>query len=532
MMRLILSARHLNNKEKNMMKKSFQSIIIAAICMTISSVTVSASDSCEALASLKIKDGKIDTATIVEAGQFKPPAGGFMMGGPGGMNPFQNTPAFCRVTATLIPTADSDIKIEVWMPKDNWNGKLVGIGNGVWAGTISHSAMAEPLEKGYATVATDTGHVGTGMDAKWAVGHKEKLVDFGYRAVHEMTVKAKEILAAYYGKKEDKAFWVSCSTGGRQGLMAAYRYPDDFNGISSMAPANPMVGLMISSLWSGYVSLRDDAHKLTPAQLMLSNKAFIDKCDDVDGVKDGLVSWPELCSYDPGVIQCKDGDQGSCLTAPQLEALRDIYGGVKNPRTGELVFSGFTPGSEQMLAMLAAGPEPFAGATSYFRDIVFGDPNWDFKSFDYDKDLAAAYKAGSDILDVPPDGLSKFFNGGGKLLLSHGWADGLIPAANTVAFYKTMTEKIDKAADSARLFMIPGMGHCAGGTGPNVVDMLSVIDTWVTEGKAPETIIATTAPAPGQKQMTRPLCPYPKVAVYKGRGSTDDAANFECKVNK
>ncbi len=272
------------------------------------------------------------------------------MGGGGGMNPFQNTPAFCRVTATLTPTSDSDIKIEVWMPKENWNGKLVGIGNGVWAGTISHSAMAEPIAKGYATVATDTGHVGTGMDAKWAVGHKEKLVDFGYRAVHEMTVKAKEILAVYYGKKEDKAFWVSCSTGGRQGLMAAYRYPDDFDGVSSMAPANPMVGLMISSLWSGYVSLRDDAHKLTPAQLMLSNKAYTEKCDEVDGVKDGLVSWPEMCSYDPGVIQCKDGAQEGCLTAPQLEALKDIYGGVKNPRTGELVFSGFTPEANRCLA--------------------------------------------------------------------------------------------------------------------------------------------------------------------------------------
>lgn len=520
-------------KEMEMVNR-FKWAFIPVILAILTTFPAMAEDSCERLTSLKIKDGKIDTATIVEAGQFKPPAGGFMMGGPGGMNPFQNTPAFCRVTATLTPTTDSDIKVEVWMPVDKWNGKLVGIGNGVWAGTISHSAMAEPIAKGYATVATDTGHVGTGMDAKWAIGHREKLVDFGYRAVHEMTVKAKEILAVYYGKKEDRAFWVSCSTGGRQGLMAAYRYPGDFNGISSMAPANPMVGLMIGSLWSGYVSLKDDAHKLTPAQLMASNKAYTDKCDEIDGVKDGLVSWPEMCSYDPGIIQCKDGDQESCLTNPQLEALRDIYGGVKNPRTGELVFSGFTPGSEQMLVMLAGGPEPFAGAVSYFRDIVFEDPAWDFKSFDYDKDLAASYKAASDILDVPPDGLSKFFNGGGKLLLSHGWADGLIPAANTVAFYKTMTEKLDKdkVADSARLFMIPGMSHCAEGTGPNVVDMLSVIDNWVTSGKAPETITASTAPMPGQKQITRPLCPYPKVAVYKGSGSTDDAANFECKVKE
>lgn len=217
-----------------MLKKIKRILLTSTIIMTLSSIPVLAADTCESLASLKIKDGKITSAAIVEAGQFKPPQGGMLMGGPSGMTVFETAPAFCRVQATLTPTSDSDIKVEVWMPKDNWNGKLVGIGNGVWAGTIGHSAMAEPLAKGYATVATDTGHVGMGMDAKWAVGHKEKLIDFGHRAVHEMTVKAKEILAAYYGKKEDKALWVSCSTGGRQGLMAAYRYPDDFDGISSM----------------------------------------------------------------------------------------------------------------------------------------------------------------------------------------------------------------------------------------------------------------------------------------------------------
>jgi feruloyl esterase len=521
-----------------MISKLIRVILTATVSLALSAVPALAADKCGSLASLNLKDGKITSASIVEAGQFQPPRGGMMMGGPGGMKVFENAPAFCRVQATLNPTPDSDIKIEVWMPRYNWNGKLVGIGNGVWAGTISYSALAEPLENGYATVATDTGHTGNGMDAKWAIGHKEKLVDFGYRAVHEMTVKAKELLTAYYGKKEDKSLWVSCSTGGRQGLMAAYRYPDDFDGVSSMAPANPMVGLMISSLWTGYAAMKDDNHKLDPLKLMASNRAYVDKCDEMDGVNDGIVSWPEECSYDPGSIQCEDGDQKNCLTAPQLEALRDIYGGVKNPRTGELIFAGFEPGSEQMLAMLTVGTEPFPVATSYFRDIVFKDPAWDFKSFDYDKDLAESYRAGSDILDVPPDGLSNFFNGGGKLILSHGWADGLIPARNTVAFYKKMTSNMDKdkSADSVRLFMVPGMGHCGGGTGPTVLDMLPVIDKWVTEGKAPERILAST-PArnpmnPDQKQMTRPICPYPEVAVYKGSGSTDDAANFMCESKK
>jgi feruloyl esterase len=213
--------------------------------------------SCEGLASLELPDGKITSASLVAAGEFKPPGGGGpMMGGPGGLAAFKNTPAFCRVTATLTPTADSDIKIEVWMPAENWNGKLIGTGNGVWAGSINYSALAKPLARGYATAATDTGHVGSGMDANFAVGHREKLVDFGYRAIHEMTVKAKTIIAAYYGQKERLSLWVSCSTGGRQGLMEAYRYPGDYDGISSMNPANPMTGLMIGSLWSSYAVLR------------------------------------------------------------------------------------------------------------------------------------------------------------------------------------------------------------------------------------------------------------------------------------
>ncbi|HJX35286.1 MAG TPA: tannase/feruloyl esterase family alpha/beta hydrolase, partial [Desulfatiglandales bacterium] len=356
----------------------------------------------------------------------------------------------------------------------------------------------------------------------------EKLIDFGYRAVHEMTVKAKTILAAYYGKKESLSLWVSCSTGGRQGLMEAYRYPEDYDGISSMAPANPMVGLMIKSLWAGYATMKDDSRRLAMPNIMTVNRAYINKCDEMDGLKDGIVSDPERCGFDPGNIQCKEGDQNDCLTAPQIEALRDIYGGVKNPRTGKLIFAGFPPGSEQQLMALISGNEPFPVATSYFRDIVFGNPQWNFRSYDYDQDLDASFKAGSDILDVPSDGLSRFFNGGGKLLLSHGWADGLIPAPNTVAFYKSMTANMDaeKAADSVRLFMLPCVGHCGGGDGPGMVDMLSVIDKWASEGKAPDSIIASRPP--DQKPMTRPICPYPQIAKYKGAGDIDDAVNFIC----
>jgi feruloyl esterase len=509
----------------NWMRLNFAMVIISRV---IFAAPVAAT-SCENVASLALPDGKITAATLVAAGAFTPPmGGGMMMGGPGGLAVFKSAPAFCRVAATLTPTPDSDIKIEVWMPAENWNGKLVGIGNGVWAGSISYSALAEPLAKGYATVATDTGHAGSGMDAKFAVGHKEKLIDNGYRAVHEMTVKAKAIIAAYYGRKEQRSLWVSCSTGGRQGLMEAYRYSEDYNGISSMAPANPWSRLMIGSLWSGYITSTDEAHRIPMSKIAAIQKAFMNQCDEKDGLKDGIVNDPEHCNFDPGIIQCKDGDINDCLTAPQVEAMRAVYAGAKNPRTGEQIIAGYQPGSEQQLMMLIGEKEPFPVANSYFRDVVFENPQWDYRSYDYDKDLAASFKIGSEILDVPSDGLAKFFKGGGKLLLSHGWADGLIPAGNTTAFYKSMIAKMDRKniANSVRLFMLPGVGHCGGGNAPSVTDMLSVIDQWVETGKAPDRIIATNPP--NQKPMSRPVCPYPQIAKYKGSGSTDDAAYFEC----
>ncbi|MDR0311072.1 MAG: tannase/feruloyl esterase family alpha/beta hydrolase [Acidobacteriota bacterium] len=527
-----------------MLKYVVRWISIAAACCLIAAIPAAAA-SCESLASLKLPDGKITSAAVVAAGAFTPPgAGGPLAGGPGGSAVFKAAPAFCRVAATLTPSPDSDIKIEVWMPVEKWNGKLVGIGNGVWAGSISHSAMAEPLAKGYATVATDAGHTGNGMSGAFAAGHPEKLIDFGYRAVHEMTVKAKTFIEAFYGRKEQRSLWVSCSTGGRQGLMASYRYPDDFDGISSMAPANPMVGLMISTMWANYAATKEADRRLAMPQLMAANRAYIARCDEKDGVKDGIVSDPERCDFDPAGIQCGDGASGDCLTAAQAAALRDIYGYVKNARTGEKIFAGFEPGSEQMLMMLTSGDEPFPVATSYFRDLVFADPKWDFKAFDYDKDIEAARKFGSAIIDVPPDGPVKFLEKGGKLLLSHGWADGLIPARNTIDFYQSLTAnlKAEKLKDSVQLFMMPGVGHCSGGDGPSVVDLLSELDNWVETGKKPERIIAarpampgkpaakTAQPQPAAQPMTRPLCPWPQAAVYKGSGSTDDAANFECRA--
>lgn len=507
--------------------RQLRRIALASLIFALAAASPALADSCAQLAKLKLDNAKVDKAELVAAGAFEAPSPFGMP--PGGASPYKSMPAFCRVRVSAMPTPDSDIKIEVWLPAKDWNGRLDGIGNGVWAGTISYGEMAGPLSRGYAVTATDTGHAGNGLSAEFAVGHPEKLTDFGYRAVHEMTVKAKAVIAAYYKKAPARSYWTSCSTGGRQGLMEAYRFPGDYDGISAMAPANPMTTLMTQSLWTGYAAMKDAAHAVSPEKLAAVHKAYLEKCDAADGVKDGFAGDPEHCSFDPKIVQCKDKDGPDCLTKAQVETMRAVYGGVKNPRTSAQVFAGFEPGSEGQVGLLMSGPAPFPVATSYMADIVFKDAKWDFKSFDYGKDVAKAQAAGADVLDVPSDGLSKFFASGGKLLLSHGWSDGLIPAPNTVAFYKAVLETLDaKTAEQVRLFMIPGMGHCGGGDGPFVFDPLSVIQNWTETGQALERIAVSNPPnAPAR---TRPLCPYPQVADYKGAGSSDDAANFECVV--
>jgi hypothetical protein len=343
-----------------------------------------------------------------------------------------------------------------------------------------------------------------------------------------MTVAAKQTIAAFYGEKPKISLWNSCSTGGRQGLMEAYRYPADYDAISAMAPANPMTTLMSQTLWTGFQAVRTPGAGLSVAKLLLLHKAYVAQCDGVDGLKDGLVSQPDKCRFDPVVVQCKAGDGADCLTADQVRTMRAIYDGVRDSRTGKPAFAGFPPGSEMQLAALISAPEPFPVATSYMRLLVFGDPKWDFRSFDYGADLDRARDYGRPILDAPADGLKPFFARGGKLLLSHGWQDGLIPANNTLAFYRALHGQLTPAETEKqlRLFMVPGMNHCSGGEGLSSFDTIAVIDRWASEGKAPERIIASRAP--DLPPMSRPLCPFPQVARYSGKGSTDEAVNFQC----
>jgi len=477
--------------------------------------------SCDSLSSLALPDTTITLAQTVAPG-------GFTVAQVPDLR-FKNLPAFCRVAATLKPTSDSDIKIEVWLPASGWNGKFQAVGNGGWAGVISYPAMALALEHGYATTSTDTGHVGA--TGSFAIGHPEKLTDFGYRAVHEMTVKAKAIITAFYGDPPKLSYWNGCSTGGRQGLKEAQRFPSDYDAIIAGASANPRTHLSTWQIWLAQGILKDAPNYIPASKYPVIHKAVLEACDATDGLKDGLLNDPTLCHFDPKVIECKEGDAPTCLTVPQVEAARRMYTAPKNPRTNQEIFPPVEPGSELGWSMLLAGPEPFSAATDQFRYVVFKDPSWDWRTLNFDSDVALADKIDNDTINAIDPNLRPFLARGGKLLMYHGWADpGVAPRAS-VNYYKTAVDTLGgetKTSDSIRLFMVPGMGHCGGGEGPNTFDMMTALEQWKEQGKTPTRIVASHRTA-GKVDRTRPLCPYPQVAKYKGSGSVDDEGNFTCE---
>jgi feruloyl esterase len=475
---------------------------------------------CESLSTFSQPHVAVTLAQTVAPGQFTPPN----PRGGRGANPFAALPAFCRVAATLTPSSDSDIKIEVWLPANGWNGKLEAVGNGAWAGNISYPAMATALAAGYGTVSTDTGHVGG--NANFMVGHPEKLVDFEERAVHEMTVTAKAVAAAYYGSGPKAAYFNGCSTGGRQALTAAQRYPDDFKAIVAGASANFAKRQTFGQVWLWQATHKDDASMLTPQKYAVLHKAVLDQCDALDGVKDGVLENPLTCKFDPTVVQCKSGDGPECLTAPQVEAARKIYAGASNAKTHERLYPGLEPGSENGWNQSVAA-RPVGYAEDFFKYIVFKDEKWDPKALNYDVDLVTTDKTPTGLNAVNAD-LSKFTARGGKLLMYHGWSDPGIPPENSVNYYQSAIKATKNGRDSIRLFMVPGMGHCGGGDGTSTFDMVAALDTWVETKTAPASIPASKM-ADGKAVRTRPLCAYPAVASYKGTGSTDDAANFACK---
>jgi feruloyl esterase len=388
--------------------------------------------------------------------------------------------------------------------------------------------MGTALTAGYATASTDTGHAG-GNPATFVPGHPEKVIDFSYRAVHEMTVAAKAIIAGRYGTGPKYSYWNGCSTGGRQALVEAQRYAADYDGIIAGAAAIYTTHLQGAQVWSAQVVHKDDASYIPPAKYAALHAAVLEACDELDGVKDGVLENPTKCHFDPKVLQCKDADGPSCLTAQQVEAARQLYAGPVNSR-GKSLFPGLEPGSETGWATLS-GAKPMALADETYKFLVFKDADWNYLNFNAERDIATGDKTAGPLMNAIDPNLKPLFNRGGKVLMYHGWADPGIAPQNSVNYYNSVVEELGKAAvsNSMRLFMVPGMGHCQGGDGTSTFSMIDAMSAWVEQGKAPDRIEASRVRA-GKTDRTRPLCPYPQVAVYNGSGSTDESANFSCKM--
>ncbi len=514
------------------MKARLLSLLMLALTMPAAGAT------CESLKELKLPDTKILTAQTV-------PAGGFTQGGSAS---FASLPAFCRVTGSISPTPDSDIRFEVWMPSDGWNGRFHGVGNGGFAGSISYPGLAGALARGYATASTDTGH--SGGNAMFAPGHPEKVVDYGHRAIHEMTGKAKAVIRAFYGDGPKYSYFSSCSNGGRQALMEAQRYPGDYDGIIAGAPANYFTRILSGFAWNMQATMADPESYISAAKLKVIESAVVAACDAKDGVADGVLDDPRQCKFDPEVLRCREAANDDCLTDKQITALKKIYAGPRDSK-GRQITAGFEPGGE-------TGPGGWGGwitgtapgksqqhffSTQAFSNMVYNNPAWDVKSFRVDEESRLADERLAGVLNATDPDLSAFRARGGRLILYHGWNDAALPARNTIDYYNSVIARLGArhAGSFMRLFMVPGMQHCAGGPGPNSFgvmvmgpktdpehDLTLALERWVEGGPAPEQIIASR-PLPNGAKRTRPLCSYPKVARYKGTGSTDDAANFTCQ---
>ena len=476
---------------------------------------------CESLAALKLPDTVVTMAQPVAAGAFSQPGARAGRG-----NAMADLPAFCRVAATLTPSSDSDIKVEVWLPSANWNGKFQAVGNGAWTGAIAYPAMADALRRGYAVSSTDTGHAGG--SASFALGHPEKLIDFAYRSEHEMAVKAKAIVNAFYGSAPKYSYWNGCSAGGRQALKEAQMFPADFDGIIAGAPGLDWSGRSAQAVKVAQALQKEEA-RLTPAKQQVLHAAVLAACDALDGLKDGLIQNPVACKFDPKVVECAGADGPSCLTPAQVATARLLYAPTVDPST-KRELAGLAYGSELGWTDMGWSASARATGLDHYRFVVFKDPSWDIDRFNLASDIARIDQGDSAAPNASDPNLKAFFDRGGKLLQYHGWADPQISPMNSVAYFRRVVSALGgqpKIDGSYRLFMVPGMAHCGGGEGPNDFDKVTPLERWVESGKAPDAIVATHA-TDGKVDRTRPLCPYPQVAHYTGSGSVDEAASFAC----
>jgi feruloyl esterase len=493
-----------------------QNVLVMLLLISVVSASKVCAQSCQHLQNFSSPAATITVVEPVTDGSFTPR---------GSSHIFTQLPSFCRVAATLRPTSDSEIHAEIWLPASTWNNKFLAVGSGGWGGSIAYDGMADALRRGYSTSASDDGHAGG--SAAFIIGHPEKFIDFAYRAEHETTVTAKLLINAFYGHSARYSYWNGCSGGGREGLLQAYRYPEEFDGIIAGDPADMRRNAW--ALWLANETFKDPAAYIAPAKYVMIHRAVLDACDANDGLKDGLIANPETCRVDFKNLACRAEDTPDCLTSRQIQTAQTVI----SPATtaaGEVLFPRLEPGTELAWARLAGGPRPADLFLDQFRYVVYKDPQWDWRSFNLERDAAKANAANKDIDELDPR-LAPFAKHGGKLLIYHGWADQQVAPGASVEFYKSVLklsgENPARASNWIRLFMVPGMGHCSGGEGPDTFDKIAALEQWVEQGRAPANIIAAHRTA-GRVDRTRPLCPYPQIARHNGSGSIDDATNFTC----
>jgi tannase/feruloyl esterase len=497
------------------------------------------STNCDAIRTMSTPQTIVMSADVVPAGIFTPPpqpapptppanqaaataAGrgrGARAGGPAPAP--EPIPQHCRVKLTLKPTSDSNIYSELWMPTDNWNGRLLVVGNGGFAGSIQgYGDMQIALRLGYATAATDTGHNaadGPTSGGTFALGHEEKIVDFAYRALHETTVESKRLIRQMYSRNAQFSYYKGCSTGGRQAIMAATRFPDDYDGIIGGALANRHIHMHTAGSARQIVLARNPDMAISPEKAQMVTDAVMNKCDTLH---EGFLNNPKQCSFDFSTLVCKGAESNECLTSSQLKAVEMFYGGLKNKK-GEVIFAGQTLGNP----LTPQRSNQTLNVSDTVRIWAFQNANYDWHSFDLDRDMPIIDQKIGFVDATDPD-LKKFKAHGGKLLLYAGWADTTITPVNTVEYYESVVKKMgaNDTKDFAKLFMVPGMAHCRGGNGPDTFDTIGTLEKWREKGQTPATIAATNR----NSGLSRPLCAFPQYAKYKGTGDLKDAANWAC----
>lgn len=523
-------------------------LALVFICATFA-LDRAAAETCENLISLKLPETTITAAQSIPAGTYTAPDG----------QVFTNMPAFCRVAATLTPTSDSDIGIEVWMPASTWSGKFEGVGNGGFAGSIDYSELAAGVRLGYATVSTDTGHTGSSYDGSFALGHPQKIIDFGYRAIHLMTVRGKQISVALYGSNPQHSYFDGCSTGGRQALMEAQRFANDYDGIVAGDPVAYYTHHHVGgNLWAVRQMFNKSASTVFTTQDTLLGDAVNAACDGLDGVLDGVLNDPRRCHFNPEKLLCQGSHTPpSCLSAAEVEAVKNIWTGPDQIVHEHDYYPPFERGGEADGWPFSISPQPPPAQQTdhhaeigipFFEYFVFDNPNWDFRTFNWisdpayvDNKVVVPGQTLSSVLNsVDPD-LKQFRAHGGKLVQYHGFSDPEVPPLTSINYFESVVnlpgesspeESMELTQEFYRLFMVPGMNHCSGGPGANVFDILTPLVQWVEQKVAPDRVIAThyvnNDPSQGVA-FTRPLCSYPQEAEYKGSGDPNDAANFACK---